>query len=61
MSSSNHLPPGTVLDAKWRIERTLGEGGMGVVYGAVHVRNEARATAGAQAVGEARGACHVHA
>ncbi len=33
------LLPGTTLDGKWRLDALLGEGGMGAVYAATHVRN----------------------
>ena len=34
------LDPGTLLDKKWRIQAVLGKGGTGVVYAAVHDRNQ---------------------
>ncbi len=37
--AEHHLHLGYVLDAKWRIDGMLGEGGMGTVYAATHVRN----------------------
>ena len=33
------LPDGTILASKWRIDGTLGAGGMGTVYRACHLRN----------------------
>lgn len=33
------LSPGALLDQKWRIDGLLGEGGMGAVYSATHIRN----------------------
>ncbi len=36
------LAAGTVLDDKWRIEGPLGQGGMGAVYAATHIRNQNR-------------------
>src|SRR4051812_31839016 len=40
MDSSQELSPGTVLGGRYRVERTLGQGGMGAVYLVRHVRTE---------------------
>ncbi len=42
MNSGAKAQIGTVLDNKWRIVSLIGEGGMGAVFEAVHVRNSAR-------------------
>jgi serine/threonine protein kinase len=42
MLNAPHPPPGTILGRKYRIECTLGEGGMGVVYRARHARLDER-------------------
>jgi len=34
------IEPGTLLDKKWRIQAVLGQGGTGVVYAALHDRNQ---------------------
>jgi serine/threonine-protein kinase len=34
----NAPPPGTVIDARYRVERMLGRGGMGVVVEARHLQ-----------------------
>jgi len=38
MTSTDVLPPGTVLLDKYRIGRPLGSGGMSVVYEATHLQ-----------------------
>jgi serine/threonine protein kinase len=37
-----NVPPGTIFAGKYRVERVLGEGGMGVVLGARHIRLDER-------------------
>lgn len=39
----DRLAAGTLLDGKWHIDGLLGEGGMGAVYSATHVRNSRKA------------------
>ena len=35
---AQHLPPGTVLDGRYRIDAALGQGGFGITYAAENVR-----------------------
>ena len=42
MNIGGHFEPGTIVCGKYRIERVIGRGGMGVVYAAVHTQLDQR-------------------